>query len=425
MRLNVFALPALLALLLSINNLIGQLPWAEAHIKHESSQRIAKNIDVQKPEIVQETRTIALGKGQTIGGMLAELNIEDSASQEITNALADVYKIRELRAGQEFNVNLEHSGEASRITQIAFTPDPLQRIVIKPDAMNLYSAEKIVRQTEKRTVAVKGDINGAFILSARKAGVPNSVAAQMTRWMAYDIDFQRDIHKGDQFQVMFDAQYDDQGNIIKAEDIHYIQLNGKRENIRLYRFDSRMYHADGRDVRRTLLKTPVDGARMSSGFGMRRHPVLGYNKMHRGVDFAAPSGTPIYAAGDGVVQKASWFSSYGKYVRIKHGSNYSTAYAHLSRFAKGIRPGSKVSQGQVIGYVGSTGRSTGPHLHFEVLKGNSQVNPKSVASLNPSKLGGKQLASFKNKVAGYDQQFAQLIGRQAPKLAQNNIRNVE
>ncbi len=269
-------------------------------------------------------------------------------------------------------------------------------------------------------VAVKGEIDGAFIVSARRAGVPRSVAMQMTRTLSYDVDFQRDIHRGDRFAVMFEAEYDDQGEIIRADNLQYVHLqSGKGKPISMYRYDGKMYHADGRDVRRSLLKTPVDGARISSGFGYRRHPVLGYSAMHKGTDFAAPTGTPVYAAGDGVVQKASRFSSYGNYVKIRHNGTYSTAYAHLSRYGKGIRPGVRVTQGQVIGYVGTTGRSTGPHLHFEVMQGGTQVNPKKVASLGTDKLNKAQLAQLQGAIKQYDAQFASLIAKTEPKLAQN------
>ena len=170
------------------------------------------------------------------------------------------------------------------------------------------------------------------------------------------------------------------------------------------------FKADGHSAKKGLLSTPVDGARMSSGFGMRHHPVLGYSKMHKGMDFAAPTGTPIYAAGDGVVEKASRFGGYGNYVRIRHNDNIKTAYAHMSRFGKGVKSGSTVKQGEVIGYIGTTGRSTGPHLHYEVLMDGAQVNPNSVKIPTGEVLAGAELNKFKSTVASYEKQFKKLIG---------------
>jgi murein DD-endopeptidase MepM/ murein hydrolase activator NlpD len=421
MRLNVFALPAILAFLLSFNQLVAQLPWVGSVLNHSPQQTVA---DIQKPneETIREERLVKLGKGENITTLLISQGLDSDSANDATDVLSDVYSSRKLKAGQEFRLKLEHDSEGTRLIKLSFTPDVTQHIELNLNADDNLVADRIVRKTEKRMVAVRGSIDGSFIVSARRAGVPRSIAMQMTRTLAYDIDFQRDIHAGDQFAAMFEAEFDDQGEIIRADNLQYIHLDSARNKpLSLYRYDGKMYHADGRDVRRSLLKTPVDGARMSSGFGMRRHPVLGYSAMHKGVDFAAPTGTPVYAAGDGVIEKASRFSSYGNYVKIRHNGTYSTAYAHLSRYGKGIRPGKKVSQGQVIGYVGSTGRSTGPHLHFEVMQSGRQVNPKKVASLGTDKLSGKQLASFKSKITQYDNQFAQLIARAEPRLAMNTV----
>lgn len=419
MRLNVFALPALMAFFLSLNSLMAQLPWIGG-VLHNHAQQVAAETQPEQAEPVKEERVVKLASGQTITSLLTAQGISQDAAGDAADTIADVFSMRKLKAGQEFRLNLEHDASGTRLVALNFTPDATQRIRLSLDAEESFSAERIARETQKRMVALKGEINNSFIVSARRAGVPRSVAMQMTRALSYDVDFQRDIHAGDRFAVMFEAEYDDQGDIIKADNLQYVYLNSARNKpIAMYRFDGKMYHADGRDVRRSLLKTPVDGARISSGFGMRNHPVLGYSAMHKGVDFAASTGTPVFAAGDGVIERASPFSSYGNYVKIRHNGTYSTAYAHLSRFGKGIRPGTRVSQGQVIGYVGTTGRSTGPHLHFEVLQSGHQVNPKSVASLGNDKLNKTQLAKFQAQIKQYDAQFAQLVAQLQPKLAQN------
>lgn len=422
MRLNVFALPAILAFFLSLNGLIAQLPWIGGILKHTPQQEIAQVETPPAAEPVREERVVKLEKNQTISAMLVAQGIGQDMASDAADTLSDVFSAKKYKAGQEFRINLEHDGEGTRLIKLAFTPDATQRIELGLNADENFEAQRIARETQKRLVALRGDIDGAFIVSARRAGVPRSVAMQMTRTLSYDVDFQRDIHRGDKFEVMFEAEYDDQGEIIRADNLQYVHLqSGKGKPISMYRFNGRMYHADGRDVRRTLLKTPVDGARMSSGFGMRHHPVLGYSAMHKGVDFAAPTGTPIYAAGDGVIEKASRFSSYGNYVKIRHNGTYSTAYAHLSRYGKGIRPGVRVTQGQVIGYVGTTGRSTGPHLHFEVVQNGAQVNPKKVASLGNDKLNKTELAKLQSVVKSYQNQFASLIAKAEPKLAQNTV----
>jgi murein DD-endopeptidase MepM/ murein hydrolase activator NlpD len=199
-----------------------------------------------------------------------------------------------------------------------------------------------------------------------------------------------------------------------------LTLSGKEFPIYRYKDSSGhtdYYKPDGTSNRRGLIKTPINGARMSSGFGMRRHPVLGYSKMHKGVDFAAPTGTPIYAAGDGVILKAGWFSSYGKYVRISHVGALGTAYGHMSRIANGIRPGVRVKQGQVIGYVGTTGRSTGPHLHYEVLMNGGQMNPNSVKVPTAAQLASKDLQKFKSQLGARQAEFKQALAKTADQTA--------
>jgi murein DD-endopeptidase MepM/ murein hydrolase activator NlpD len=222
----------------------------------------------------------------------------------------------------------------------------------------------------------------------------------MVRALSYDVDFQRDIHRNDRFEVVFESYLDEDGEAVKTGELLFAGLRVQGRLIELYRFapnggGNDFFTPKGQSARKALLRTPVDGARISSAFGIRKHPILGYSKLHRGVDFAAPSGTPIYAAGDGTVERAGRFGSYGRYVRIKHSSLYGTAYAHLSRIAKGIQAGAKVKQGQIIGTVGSTGRSTGPHLHYEVLVNGKQVDPRKVKVAEGDHLTGADLKSFR------------------------------
>ena len=235
--------------------------------------------------------------------------------------------------------------------------------------------------------------------SAKKADIDDEVIVEFARVFGFEIDFQRDIRKNDIFQIVYEKFVDDDGELQKNGRIIYAYMKNNGKDYSLYYFKDKnnkigYFFPDGKSVEKALMKTPINGARLSSKFGMRKHPILGYNKMHKGTDFAARRGTPIMASGSGVVEKARWFGAYGKYIRIRHNSTYKTAYAHLSKFGRGIKEGKKVRQGQIIGYVGSTGRSTGPHLHYEVLIRNKRVNSQKLKLPAGKILKGKDRENF-------------------------------
>jgi murein DD-endopeptidase MepM/ murein hydrolase activator NlpD len=244
------------------------------------------------------------------------------------------------------------------------------------------------------------------------AGIPHRILGEAIKYLSFDIDFQREIQPGDGFEMMFERYYDEKGVAAKEGALHYISMTLSGKPYMLYRYasgnDVDFYTAKGESVRKALLKTPMDGAKITSKFGNRHHPILGYTKMHKGVDFGAAPGTPIQAAGEGTVEIAAFNGAYGNYVKIRHSSGYSTAYAHMSRFGAGTKKGVKVRQGQIIGYVGSTGRSTGPHLHYEIIVNNNQVNPLSVKMPSGKKLAGKELTGFNVAKAETDNQLAAL-----------------
>jgi len=222
---------------------------------------------------------------------------------------------------------------------------------------------------------------------------------ELIRLYSFDVDFQRDIQPGDRFEVLFEAYYDERGELAKYGDILYAKLRVRNTDLPLYRFATKDGGADyfnksGHSVRKALMKTPIDGARLTSGFGRRTHPILGYAKMHQGIDFGAPKGTPVMAAGSGVVEAAGRNGAYGKYLRIRHNSHYKTAYAHLSAFSRGIKRGARVRQGQIVAYVGSTGRSTGSHLHYEILVDGKRINPLRLSLPTGRKLKGVELVRF-------------------------------
>jgi murein DD-endopeptidase MepM/ murein hydrolase activator NlpD len=254
-----------------------------------------------------------------------------------------------------------------------------------------------------------GSIQSSLFEAGQADGVPIEVMGEIIHAFSYDVDFQRDIQPGDSYEILYERYADGAGNLAKTGDILFASLTLSGRKLALYRYttaDGRTdwFNPKGDSVRKALLRTPVDGAKITSGFGMRMHPILGYSLMHKGVDFGAPIGTPIYAAGDGKIQQIGPFSGYGNYIRIKHTAQYATAYGHISRFAGGLRVGSRVSQGQVIAYVGMTGRATGPHLHFEVILNGKQINPQSIKLPAGEKLRGKELKTYLALVANIDKQ---------------------
>ena len=270
------------------------------------------------------------------------------------------------------------------------------------DAKQQGEGYTIILEREKTTPKVSlesGEITSSLYVTAVQSGLSDSMINEVIRAYSYDVDFERDIQPGDHFEAMFEKPVTADGDIAGSGKLLYTNLTTRGKEMKLYPFEDqsghiRFYNEKGISVIKQLLRTPLDVVRITSGFGMRRHPILGYSRMHRGTDFAAPIGTPILAAGDGVVERAGPFSSFGNYVRIRHANGYETAYAHMSRFARGLRAGQRVHQGQVIGYVGTTGRSTGPHLHYEVSLRGQQVNPMSLRVANGRNLEGRALELF-------------------------------
>ncbi len=256
-------------------------------------------------------------------------------------------------------------------------------------------------------VFAEGRIDSSLYVDGRKADIPPSVLVDLFRLYSWDVDFQRDIRGGDGFRVLYERITNDQGESVDNGDVLHASLTLSGKALQVYRYIGATGHVEyfnekGESAQKALMRTPIDGARLSSRYGKRRHPVLGYTKMHKGVDFAAASGTPIYAAGNGTVAFAGRKGGYGKYVKIRHNDTYSTAYAHMKGYGRGIRTGTRVRQGQIIGYVGTTGRSTGPHLHYEIMMSGRQVNPLRVRMPSGRKLKGDELRRFMVEKARID-----------------------
>jgi murein DD-endopeptidase MepM/ murein hydrolase activator NlpD len=350
------------------------------------------------------SRTLAVGRGDTLMKLLVNAGVERGESQEVVTALRRLFDPRKLTVGQELTFTFARDEGALKLTEVAFAPSVERSVAVRRTAEGEFKAEQTVVPLTPSIARATGKIDDSLFLSARRHGMPMPVLAELIKLFSYDVDFQREIQPGDSFDVVFDRMLDPNGRPAKDGEIVYASMTLSGQTLRYWRYspsdtkEAEYFNDKGQSVRKALLRTPIDGARLTSSFGVRRHPILGYNAVHKGVDFGAATGTPIQAAGDGVVEMAGWNGGYGKYVRIKHNGTFSTAYAHMSTFARDIAPGRRVRQGQVIGYVGTTGRSTGPHLHYEVLRDGKQINPLSVRFPTGRILEGRELQRFRETI---------------------------
>lgn len=371
-----------------------------------------------------QEQVVTVRRGDTLMKLLVDAGIERGEAHMAIEGLSVVFDPRHLKPGQDItltflppaSVKLPDENELEKkasLIGIALQPSVEREVSVKRGDDGSFAAEEIEHEFQSVAVLRGGRINSSLYEAAVDAGVPIAVLWEMVRTFSYDVDFQRDIQPGDNFEILFEEMRNDAGDVVNTGSVLYAAMTIGGKTMPLYRFEPRPGEFDffdprGHSVKKALLRTPVDGARLSSGFGMRRHPVLGYSKMHRGVDFAAPTGTPIMAAGAGTVVKAGWFGAYGKYVQVRHTDEFATAYAHMSRIAPNLKPGARIQQGQIIGYIGTTGRSTGPHLHYEILKDGAQVNPLSVKFPTGEVLKGQLLAQFQKDRLTADRQIAAL-----------------
>ncbi len=373
---------------------------AESAAARDASARRAEQLAFTEVYLRRETKEMRVANGETLAGVLARAGASSSDTNAALSSISDVYNPRRLRPGQAISLYFQRDGADAQLTGVAFRSEPGASVTANRTTTGGFEAREVQMPLTFEIARIAAPVETSLYSSALALGATDREVAALADAFSYDVDFQRDVRPGDDFELVFERFYDDEGNTVRTGDLLFVSLESSRGSREFYQFmapgDSRpdWYDADGKSARRFLMKTPINGARLSSGFGMRRHPILGYSRMHRGTDFAAPTGTPILAAGDGVVERAGPFSSFGNYVRIRHANGYETAYAHMSRFARGMRAGARVRQGQVIGYVGTTGRSTGPHLHYEVLRRGEQVNPMSLRVANGRNLTGRALELF-------------------------------
>nr|WP_083332740.1 M23 family metallopeptidase [Hyphomonas sp. Mor2] len=325
-----------------------------------------------------EVRPATLKRRETLSDLVNRLDLPGNEGHQALYSLtrSELLNARRVLPGLEVKAHV--AGET--LNALSVDLEPGRRLLAKRMPDGEFKAFALDSQLIPTPYSVKGKIETSLYRDAQMLGAEDQQVVDFAQVFAYDLDFQREVHPGDEFEMVFDVLMDERGNVIRRGDVLFAALNGKAVSKSFYRFttpDEKIvdyFQANGESSTKFLMKTPINGARLSSRFGTRRHPISGYTRLHKGTDFAAPTGTPIYAAGNGVVERASRYGGYGHYIRVRHAKGYKTAYAHLSRYARGIRSGRSVRQGQIIGYVGSTGASTGPHLHYEVYKNGKPVD---------------------------------------------------
>lgn len=371
---------------------------------------VTKNAYTRYPRSLE----INVKKGDTLTDLLTEAGVPFDETNNIFGSIKKVFNPRELNVGDSFTLEIDR--DASNEVVVKSLEMPVSNVsTVRLERQNddSFSVQKIKAKLTKKLARAGGEINSSIYQTAAEFGIPMSTLSQVVNAYSYNVDFQRDVKKGDSIDVLFELTENKDGEVIENKGFVFSELNLGNRSLKIYRYtdkdgNTNFYDENGESVRKGLLKTPVNGARITSRYGLRRHPIAGYTKMHRGVDFGAPKGTPVYASGDGVVKQASRNGGYGNYLKIQHNSKYASAYAHLSRYAKGIAPGKRVKQGQIVAYVGTTGRSTGPHLHYEILVNGKQVNPSKVKFKGGEILRGRELAAFRRNVAKIDAQLASI-----------------
>ena len=355
------------------------------------------NFLIKKMSSPYEEINYVIKNNDTVEKILKEFSIRNSDIRDVSIQLKKK-KLANIYSGRKLSLIVKKLEDGSNtIVNLIYPINNTSSIEIRK-IQNRYLVKENILQLYKKEVVVKNEIKNNLYSSAMEAGIEPNIIVEFARIFGFEVDFQRDIRKGDWFEILYEKFKDDNNKVRDTGKIIYASMYVNGEEINLYNFrynnDEEFYDIKGKSITKSLMKTPINGARLSSSFGMRKHPILGYNKMHRGTDFAAPSGTPIMASGSGTVTRARWCGGGGNCVKIKHNSTYETIYAHMKSFAKGIKEGRKVKQGQVIGYVGSTGLSTGPHLHYEVIVNGKKVNSQKLKLPSGKILKGEERKQF-------------------------------
>ena len=343
-------------------------------------------------------------KGDNYQNIIDTIDLPNSEKEIFLTTIKKQKEIKSLKQNQQIYFKVDRKNNI-RIVKFKIEINKKKDLLFLRNAgLNTFSSKKIEKNLTKVLIFKEGIIENSLYNTAINLGVKPNIIIEFARLYGFQVDFQRDIWKGDSFQIIYEQFENEDGSIIENGNIIFSNLNTQGNNLNLYKFELKKNEIDyfdenGKSMKKTLMKTPINGARLSSPFGKRKHPILGFTKMHTGTDFAAPTGTPIMASGDGVVTRAQWCGGGGNCVKIKHNSVYQTVYAHMSKFGRGIKKGTRVKQGQIIGYVGSTGLSTGPHLHYEVIENGRKINSQKLKLPSGKTLKGKLRNKFEvNKI---------------------------
>ena len=339
-----------------------------------------------------------ISSGETFNKILNNYSVPSNEIIKIKKNLTSDYNLDNLETNLDIKFIIDQSSN-KKITYFIFPISRTKKIQLTRNLdTDIFEKKIIIKDLKKKIIFKEGKIIQSLYKTAVDLNIKPNIIIEFARIYGFQVDFQRDIRKNDNFQIMFEIFVDDDGKVFETGNIIFADLKLSGVKNSLYYFDKKgnegHYYGNGKSVEKALMKTPINGARLSSAFGMRKHPIDGYNKMHRGTDFAAPMGTPIMASGSGVITRARWCGGGGNCIKIKHNSTYETVYAHMKNFARGIKEGLRVKQGQIIGYVGSTGKSTGPHLHYEVIVNGKKINSQKLKLPSGKVLKGKERAIF-------------------------------
>ena len=357
---------------------------------YESYEDVLNNIFFQKSinqifdNFIPRFKSVKhkIKKNETFDKILNNYSIPSTEILKIKKNLNSAYNLNDLKTNLDINFTIDQSNN-KKITSFLFPISRTEKILLTRNLdTDIFKSKKIITNLNKKIIFKEGKITQSLYKTAIDLNVQPNIIIEFARIYGFQVDFQRDIRRNDNFQIMYEVFEDDDGKVFETGNIIFADLKLSGVNNSLYYFNKKgsegHYDGNGKSVKKALMKTPINGARLSSAFGMRKHPIDGYNKMHKGTDFAAPMGTPIMASGSGVIIRARWCGGGGNCIKIKHNSTYETIYAHMESFARGIKEGLRVKQGQIIGYVGSTGKSTGPHLHYEVVENGKKINSQTL-----------------------------------------------
>jgi murein DD-endopeptidase MepM/ murein hydrolase activator NlpD len=406
-------------------------PAALTALQHVAFAGAEAQPGFQRPENVE----VKVRPGETLQGAMLRTGVAPDEARQVVAALQGVIDTVNIKAGMAFEAAIAQRRSQrgpARLIGLSMRTSPSSTLTVSRTFDGALRLRALEEKVKDETKVACGEMAGSFYESVANVGGTPAVISEAAKLFSHKIDFSRDIHEGDKFCLVFDRKVTESGRTIEAGDLEYAEVKGQK----FYAFDRKgedgkpqFFDELGKNIKGFLLRTPVDGARITSTFGPRKHPVLGYTRAHQGVDFGAGTGTPILAAGDGVVLEARRWAGYGNWLRIRHSGQWDTGYGHISRYAPGIRPGVHVRQGQVVAYVGATGLATGPHLHYEIWRNGERVNPIGAKVPQGTVLGGSELAAFKSQKARIDRLLAEggspVSGDETPKLAMADLQKAK